>query len=181
MRLPTGRFHPRAIAGTKAKVGDALVWKGTEYGPGSVGGEVRFLYLTVHPDNATLSLATHSVAVPLSTALTRGYQDASGTFMFATTGSVSIGWEAVGGAVSGPSFTDLGFVVHRMADSNGTLLAPTVRESMTSGEFISYDAGTGLATGTGHSGTLFHVNANDAQLFIDVAGLYHVYAFLTWV
>lgn len=34
MRLPTGRLHPRAIAGSKAKVGDSLVWKGTEYKPG---------------------------------------------------------------------------------------------------------------------------------------------------
>lgn len=34
MRLATGKIHPRAIAGPKAKAGDSLVWKGTEFKPG---------------------------------------------------------------------------------------------------------------------------------------------------
>lgn len=57
MRLPTGKLHLRALAGSKAKVGDAPLWSGTEWKPGTVA-TTEHLYPEVIVMSGTLTTGT---------------------------------------------------------------------------------------------------------------------------
>lgn len=177
-------MDPRSIAGTGATVGHVLTWAGTQpkWSP-PAGGAVdqRMLFLLAYSDNSFPSKAMPSQPslLPLSVALDNGFQDTSGTFMFATTGRIEVGQNWFNAPTSDPDYTGLGFLLTRMADSSGTLLAPVQQESTSGAELFSSTGG--VVTGTAHSGTLFDTGTDDPAVQINLAGLYHVYVFLSWV